>query len=339
MRTRPVATTQLTQHHAYCECDPDTLDTPWKAALCTVLHSRDEGERRRRLEEFLDDKMLDIRRVLGRVKRVARLQWDDDDLALSYFGEALLRMVNHRWRAKDGSGTSPVFNYTANLPMILEAETRSCIRDDRRKGLLDGTAGVPGGSAQDRKTTHVTKSRQLFETEHGRPATDEQLVTFHNDRMRATRKDAARQAVLVTRDDLHAARAVPFEEASMEIDARLPATTPADSGPLNWSDRIRAVIFRCERLDQERERSRTRRLKREPVRSADVARVYFAHHAIGEFPTRREILEVLDITEPAAGRDLSARLQEVLDVARELFADYHRTTRLTSTQRPTSAAD
>lgn len=326
MRTRPVATTQLTQHHAYCECDRDTLDAPWKAALCTVLHSRDEGERRRRLEEFIDDQMLEVRRVLGRVKRIAHLQWDDDDLALSYFGEALLRMVNQRWRAKDGAGTSPVFNYTANLPMILEAETRSCIRDDRRKGLLDGTAGVPGGCAQDRKTTHIAKSRQLFEIEHGCQPTDEQLVSFHNERMRATRKDAARQAVLITRDDLHAVRAVPFEEASMEIDARLAAGRPADSGPLNWSDRVCDVVYRCERLDRERERLRTRRLKREPVRAADVARVYFAHHAIGEFPTRREIIERLRITEPAARRDLSARLQEVQDVARELFADYRRTT-------------
>lgn len=326
MRTRPVATTQLTQHHAYCECDPDTLDAPWKAALCTVLHSRDEGERRRRLEEFLEDQMLEVRRVLGRVKRVARLQWNDDDLALSYFGQALMRMVAQRWRAKDGAGTSPVFNYTANLPMILESETRSCIRDDRRKGLLDGTAGVPGGSAQDRKTTHIGKSRQLFETEHGCQPTDEQIVTFHNDRMRATRKDAARQAVLITRDDLRAARAVPLEDASIEIDDRLQASSPADSGPLNWSDRIRAVISRCERLDQERERLRTRRLKRESVRSADVARVYFAHHAIGEFPTRREIIERLGVIEPAARRELSARLKEVLDVARDLFTDYHPTT-------------
>ncbi|MGO3290924.1 MULTISPECIES: hypothetical protein [unclassified Brachybacterium] len=97
-------------------------------------------------------------------------------------------------------------------------------------------------------------------------------------------------------------------------------------GPLNWSDRVCDVVYRCERLDRERERLRTRRLKREPVRAADVARVYFAHHAIGEFPTRREIIERLRITEPAARRDLSARLQEVLDVARELFADYRRTT-------------
>lgn len=317
---------RLAQHHDCCECDRDTLASLWKAELCRVVHSRDKAELRRRLDEFFNDQLLEVQRVLGRVKRIARLQWDDDDLALSYFGEALLRMVTQRWRAKDGPGTSPVFNYTSNLPMILEAETRSCIRDDRRQGLLDGTAGVPGGSAKDRKSTHVTKSRQLFETEHGCPATDDALVAFHNDRMRATRKDAARQAVLISRDDLHAARAVPWEEASMEIDASLAARAPEDSRPLDWSDRIQAVVSRCEQLDRERELSRTRRLSREPVRSADVARVYFAHHAIGEFPTRREIIERLGVIEPAARRDLSARLQEVLDVARKFFADYCRTT-------------
>jgi len=326
VRDRAAVTAITSLHHAGCECVRDTLDAPWKAELCTVLHACEEAELRWRLDAFLEGHLLEIRRVLARVKRVARLQWDDDDLALSYFGEALLRMVNQRWRAKDGSGTSPVFNHTANLPMILEAETRSCLRDDRRQGLLDGTAHVPGGSAQDRKSTHVGKSRQLFEVEHGSQPTDDELVTFHNDRMRATRKDAARQAVLITRDDLRAARAVPLEDASIEIDDRLQASSPADSGPLNWSDRIRAVISRCERLDRERELSRTRRLKREPVLSADVARVYFAHHAIGEFPTRREIIERLGVIEPAARRDLSARLQEVLDVARDLFADYHPTT-------------
>lgn len=110
----------------------------------------------------------------------------------------------------------------------------------------------------------------------------------------------------------------------MEVDALLAGRAPADSGPLNWSDRICDVVFRCEQLDQERERSRTRRLKREPVRSADVARVYFAHHATGEYPTRAEIVEHLGITEPAARRELGARLQDVLNVARDLFADYHR---------------
>jgi len=324
VRVRADAATRLFQHHRRCECDRDTLDTPWKAELCAVLHADCEAEMRWRLEEFLEDQMLEVRRVLARVKRVARLQWDDDGVALSYFGQALLRMVTQRWRAKDGPGTSPVFNYTANIPMILESETRSCIRDDRRQGLLDGTAGVPGGSAQDRKSTHVTKSRQLFEVEHERPATDDELVAFHNERMRATRKDAARQAVLITRDDLRDVQAVPLDEVSSEADARLPATAPADSGPLNWSDRILTVIGRCEQLDREREQSRTRRLQREPVRSADVARVYFAHHAIGDYPTRAEIVERLGITEPAARRELGSRLQEVLDVARDRFADYHR---------------
>lgn len=323
MRDCAEATVLCAQHHVCCECEKDTLDAPWKAELCAVLHSRNDAELRRRLDAFLEAHLLEVRRVLARVKRVARLHWDDDDLALSYFGQALLRMVTQRWRAKDGPGASPVFNYTANLPMILESETRSCIRDDRRQGLLDGTAGVPGGSAQDRRSTQVTKSRHLFETEHGCPATDDVLVNFHNDRMRATRKDAARQSALITRDDLRTARAVSLEGVPTEVDALLASRAPADSGPLNWSDRIRAVITRCEQADLQRDRTRTRRLKREPVRSSDVARAYFAHHAIGEFPTRREIVQRLGIVEPAARRELSARLQEVLDVARDVFADYY----------------
>lgn len=315
---------RLAQHPACCECDPDTLESPWKAELCAVLHARDEADRRRQLDVFIEINLVDVRRVLGRVKRIARLQWDDDDLALSYFGQALLRMVNQRWRAKDGPRTSPVFNFSSSLPMILEAETRSCIRDDRRQGLLNGSAGVPGGGAHDRKAAHIAKSRQLFEVEHGFTASDVELVAFHNDRMRATRKDAARQSVLITRDDLRPARAVPLEETSAEANRQLSVPAASDSGALNWADRIGAVISRCRQLDQEREEGRARRLKREPVLSADVARAYFAHHAIGEFPTRRELVERLGLTDQAARRELSVRLREVLDVTRYLFADYHR---------------
>lgn len=316
------ATTHLAGHHDRCECEPKTLATPWKAQLCTILHEPDETRRRQLLDQFLDGESKTIGRVLTRAKRTARLRWEDDDVTLSYFGEALLRMVHQRWQAKDGAGTSPVFNYTANLPMILEAETRSCLREDRRHGLLDGTAGMPGASTRDRKASHVATSRQLFEVEHAHPPTVDQLITFHNDRMRATRKDAARQGVLITRDDLHEVRPVPLDDALPVLDAHHATSAPADAGSLNWTDRICEVIARCEVLDQERERSRTRRLKRAPVWSADVARVYFGQHAIGEFPLRREILERLHVAEPAARREFSARFEEVLAVARDVFTDY-----------------
>lgn len=311
------------RHHAACECAGDTLDSPWKSAMCLILHSTDEDAFRALLEAFLADHETEIRRVIARAQRIARL--NDAGLAtvFSYFGQALMRMVTHRWSVKDGRpGTSQVFNYTRNLPTILEAETRSCIRDDRRRGLLDGTAGVPGGSTQDRKTAHVKKSRQLFEIEHNRQPADDELVAFHNERMRATRKDAARQSVLITPEDLHVVHTVPLDQASPEIDARLPAREVEGTVALEWSDRIAAVLNRCQQLDRERERTRTRRLSREPVRSADVARAYFAHHAIGEFPTRGEIIEQLGITEPAARRELGTRLNEILDVAREMFVDY-----------------
>lgn len=327
MRAAPKTTLTSTcsgaRHDFHCECAQDTLETAWKAELCVILHLKDEGRARAQLGAFLEDHSSDVSRILQRVKWIARLDRSEDTLALSYFGQALVRMVNVRWRAKDGrAGTSQVFNYTRNLPTILEAETRSCIRDDRRRGLLDGTAGVPGGSAQDRKTTHVRKSRQLFEIEYDRQPSDDELVAFHNERMRATRKDAARQSVLVTKDDLSVAHTVPLDEASMELDARQAASGGGDAGVVEWSDRIAVVLERCEQLDDERESVRTRRLKRQPIRSADVARVYFAHHGIGQYPTRGEIVEQLGITEPAARRELGTRLNDVLDVARELFADY-----------------
>ncbi|MGO3290921.1 hypothetical protein, partial [Brachybacterium sp.] len=40
-------------HHRRCDCDRDTLETPWKAEMCQILHARKrlfpvrgDGERR-----------------------------------------------------------------------------------------------------------------------------------------------------------------------------------------------------------------------------------------------------------------------------------------------------
>src|SRR5699024_6921522 len=144
---------------------------------------------------FLSAHATEINRVLGRTKRIARLRRDEDDVAMSYFGQALLRMIDTRWRAKDRSPcTTPVFDYSRNLPTILESETRSCLREDRRRGLLDGTAGFPGDLIHSRKSTLVRKSQQLLQIEYKKQPSDDELVSFHNDRMLATRKDAARQS-------------------------------------------------------------------------------------------------------------------------------------------------
>lgn len=320
---RAITAPSGTRHHAACTCLHDTLESPWKAQLCVILHLRDGDRFQSLLGEFLDDQSDEIARVIRRAKRIARLGREDDALALSYFGQALMKMIGTRWRAKGGrAGTSPVFDYSRNLPTILEAETRSCIRDDRRRGLLDGTTGAPGGVTQDRKSAHVRRSRQLFEIESGYQPTDDELVAFHNERMRATRKDAARQSMLVTRKDLQPQQAVSLDEAAVDIESRTVALGAGGSAAVEWSDRIAAVLERCRQLDQARESSRTRRLAREPVKTADVARVYFAHHAIGEFPTRGEITERLGVTEPAARRELGTRLNIVLGVARVIFRDY-----------------
>src|SRR5699024_1929970 len=180
------------QHSACCTCDPDTLETPWKSELCAILHARDPAQASDLLDRFMQQEEGSIRRVLARVRRVARLSSDDDGVALSYFGQALMKMIHHRWRAKDGPGTSPVFDDSRNLPTILEAETRNCLRDDRRHGLLDGTGETPGSSAHDRRKALVRRSEWLFELEFQVRPDDEELVKFHNERMRATRRDPGR---------------------------------------------------------------------------------------------------------------------------------------------------
>src|SRR5699024_7024941 len=196
-----------------------------------------------------------------------------------YFGQALMKMVDTRWRAKTGAGTSQVFNYSRNLPVILEQETRYFVREDRRRGLLDGTAGVPGDSAHDRKAKALARSRQLFERENDRTPDDDELVAFHNERMRATRKDPARQAVLATRAHLRSSTAVPPQHPDPTTDPGLLTEDSPDLGLSERQQRINAVITECERQDEQREQARRRALKREPVHMATVARLYLADHA------------------------------------------------------------
>ena len=319
---RCLVPTEVLQHHRRCECDADTVGTTWKADLCAILHTQDQHQRRELIDAFLVAQETSIARVLARVQRVARLEPRDRSVALSYFGQALLQMVDKRWLAKNGEGASHVFNYSSNLPMILEAETRACLREDRRKGLLDGTAGAPGGSTQSRRDALVQKSRQLFEMEYQHPATDNELVAFHNERMHATRKDAARQSVLITRDDLSTARVVPLDDPGVANDVRLTTIDDPDLGAEDRSQLITSVIQRCEALDEDRERRRRCAPQRAPVTAADVARAYFARQQEGEFPTRAELVEQLEITGPAARRELGTRLQDVLGLAREVFAGY-----------------
>ncbi|MFI8776594.1 hypothetical protein ACIGH6_05825 [Brachybacterium paraconglomeratum] len=309
-------------HPRRCECDRDTLETPWKAEMCQILHARTQEERRALLDGFLFTHEVEIGRVLKRAQHISHLDYRDKDIVFSYFGDALMRMLSTRWLAKDGPGTSPVFNYSRNLPAILEAETRYWIREDRRKGLLNGTAGVPGDSSHDRRAKLVKRSRDLFEAEHGRPPAEGELVDFHNTRMRATRKDAARQSVLITVKSLGSLRAVPLEDPSLYTDDRMACRDVPDAGARERDQRVRSVIAECVRRDAERGPVRARARTRTPVLMASVARAFFARHREGEFPTRKELVEDLGVTEPASRREVGSHMNEILTISRTLFSDY-----------------
>lgn len=309
-------------HHRRCECDRDTLSTPWKAQMCQILHTRDQGAARALLDEFLLDHEVEIARVIRRAQRVAHLDYRDKETAFSYFGQALMKMVDQRWRSKNGPGTSQVFNYSRNLPSILEAETRYVVREDRRRGLLDGTAGVPGDCAHDRKAKALSRSRQLFEREHGRTPGDDELVTFHNQRMRATRKDPARQSALATTEDLRSLTAVPLQDPALIVEPGLVSEDAPDLGLPERQRRLDAVIAECERKDVEREQTRRRAVKREPVQMATVARLYLADHAVGDLATRQEIIDQLGATGQAARREVGSHLQEITTLLKAAFDDY-----------------
>ena len=92
-------------HHRRCECDRDTLQTPWKAEMCQILHSRTRDDRRALLDDFLFTYEREIARVLMRAQHISHLDYRDKDVVFSYFGDALMKMVDRRWMAKSGAGT------------------------------------------------------------------------------------------------------------------------------------------------------------------------------------------------------------------------------------------
>lgn len=99
----------------------------------------------------------------------------------------------------------------------------------------------------------VKRSRELFEAEHARTPSDAELVDFHNTRMYATRKDAARQSVLITIRGLGSLRSIPLEDPSLFGEDRLAWTDVPDEGASERTARIRSIVAECARRDAERD--------------------------------------------------------------------------------------
>ncbi|GAA1490930.1 hypothetical protein GCM10009626_36760 [Brachybacterium sacelli] len=79
--------------------------------MCQILHSHDDVQARALLDEFLLQHEVEISRVIKRAQRIAHLDYKDKETAFSYFGQALMQMIQNRWRAKNAAtGTSQVFN-------------------------------------------------------------------------------------------------------------------------------------------------------------------------------------------------------------------------------------
>lgn len=315
------------RHHSGCECGRDTMESPWKAEMCEIVHTQDRGRARLLLEIFLTDHKVEVDRIMRRVQRGAHLDYRDKTEPFSYFGEALLRMVDRRWRGKDGVGSSNVFNKSWNIPAILEAETRNALREDRKQGLLNGTHEVPGSAAREGKHKYIRRSRELFKLEHGEDPSDEELVEFHNTRMLATRKDASRQGVLITTVDLRPLRSLPVDDPALDRESRLTTVDVPDEDQRHRHERLERIIAKCVEFDAETDLRRRRRLHREPVRRAAVARALFGPHMrglhAGELPLRDEVAEALGVESAPERREVGSHYKAVIEMAREEFQDQH----------------
>lgn len=140
--------------------------------------------------------------------------------------------------------------------------------------------------------------------------------------MRATRKDPARQSVLVTVKDLRPLSAVPLQDPNVVSDHGLVWEDSLDLGLPERQRRLDAIIAQCEQNDEVRRLARRRALKREPVQMATVARIYLADHAQGDLATRQEIIEKLGVTERASRREVGSHLKEIMALLRDAFRSY-----------------
>ena len=144
---------------------------------------------------------------------------------------------------------------------------------------------VSGQVSRSRRLAELNRTRALMVAEGIADPTSQQVLTRHNARVSALRKDAARQGLLASESDFAPVASVPIHDATVAIEAEVSSRRHgwggghADEPLLEAVDRRRFVdlcISACAMQDQQY-RERTGRAPTLPL--AQVARRWFAEMA------------------------------------------------------------
>ena len=151
----------------------------------------------------------------------------------------------------------------------LHVRARSAIRELVESGETTGFGGATGAC---RRRRSMRTSAAAFLAERGRAAAVDELVEFHNERMRKRRADAIKQGALLSPADLVEKRIIPTDPDN------LPETCSVEeAGRLMRHELARAleeILARCAAVSQ---------------RTGQVARAYVAA-ALADQPTAARTL-------------------------------------------------
>ena len=169
-----------------------------------AIRSASRVERDRRIAWFLAAHEPLMERIAWQFGSRPAICWDND-------GPGLVATVREEaWRmlaAIGGHDEVPAEQFWDQL----HVRARSAIRELVESGA---TTGIGGGTGACRRRSLRT-SATAFLAEHGRPASVDELVEFHNERMRNRRADAIKQGALLSPGEVAEKRIIPTDPNNM----------------------------------------------------------------------------------------------------------------------------
>jgi hypothetical protein len=170
-------------------------------AELTAIQAAAGVERDRRITGFLIAHEPLMKRIAWQFGSRPAICWDND-------GPALVSMVREEtWRMLAAMGSRDEVPAECFWDQ-LHVRARSAIRELVESGA---TTGFSGGTGACRRRRSVRTSAAAFIAERGHPASVDELVEFHDERMRNRRADPIKQGALISPADLLEKRIVPTD--------------------------------------------------------------------------------------------------------------------------------
>jgi hypothetical protein len=180
----------------------------------------------------------------------------------------------------------------------MHERSRSAIRELVESGKTTSFGGATGACRRQRS---MRTSAAAFLAERGRPASVDELVEFHDQRMRDRRADPTKQGALLSPADLVEKRIVPTDPHQLPE-----APTVEEAGLLTRHELVRAledIMARCTAVSP---------------RTGQVARAYVTAALADQLMAARKLGKAIGWSEATVLREL----QTVKRIARQVLQEY-----------------